>query len=299
MFEFLKPKAKKPRTPYKPKPYVPPEFKPPKPYEPKPKPQPEPSVKPEIKPPAPKQKPEPKKQWDKEFLRVFKQLTCRHNPWNVWQDYILMTACAISNALDKSHYEYREDLYLKTIARYSKDEQALFPELLAYTTMALDENQEQDFLGKIFMNLDLGNDAKGQIFTPYHICELMAKTTLTDAVEQVKEQGYITINDPACGAGATLIAGIAEAKEQLEKAGLNYQNHVLIFAQDIDMTVGLMCYIQISLLGVAGMVKIGNTLTEPMCSGDKLDNYWFTPVYFTDTWTLRRTFQSIGKEIEK
>lgn len=42
----------------------------------------------------------------------------------------------------------------------------------SYTTMALDQNQEQDFLGKMFMRLDLGNRSAGQFFTPYHVCEL-------------------------------------------------------------------------------------------------------------------------------
>ena len=45
---------------------------------------------------------------------------------------------------------------------------------------------------------------------------------------------------------------------------INYQNHVLVAAQDIDMTVALMCYIQLSLLGVAGYVKIGNSITDPI-----------------------------------
>lgn len=66
------------------------------------------------------------------------------------------------------------------IHQYSKEEQAIFPELAAYTTMALDQNQEQDFLGKMFMRLDLGNRSAGQFFTPYHVCELMAEVVATD-----------------------------------------------------------------------------------------------------------------------
>lgn len=73
---------------------------------------------------------------------------------------------------------------------------------------------------------------------------------------------------------------------------MNYQNHVLVVAQDIDETVALMCYIQLSLLGVAGYVKVGNSLTEPMVSGDTTKNYWFTPMYFANVWTARRMLQN-------
>lgn len=60
--------------------------------------------------------------------------------------------------------------------------------------------------------------------------------------------------------------------------------------QDIDETVALMCYIQLSLLGVAGYVKVGNSLTEPMTDNDDKENYWFTPMYFSNVWVLRRIF---------
>ena len=96
----------------------------------------------------------------KEFLRVFKQLTSRHRAWDIWRDFIIMFACAISNSLDKSHYDEREKRYLKIIKKYNKQEQNLFPELTAHTVMALEENPEQDFMGGIFMELNLGNGKK-------------------------------------------------------------------------------------------------------------------------------------------
>src|SRR5699024_11833427 len=65
--------------------------------------------------------------------------------------------------------------------------------------------------------------------------------------------------DPACGAGALLVAFANECLRQK----VNYQTSVLFVAQDIDFTVGLMCYIQLSLLGCAGYVVIGDTLVRP------------------------------------
>lgn len=248
----------------------------------------------EIKPKkVEKKKPEEKKSKidpKKEFLRVFNQLTNRHRSWDVWRDFIVMYACALSNPVDKQHYDEREALYLRTIQKYNKQEQPLFPELAAHTVMALEENPEQDFLGSIYMSLNLGNQHNGQFFTPYHVCELMAEVTMQVSVMRIEEDGYITINDPCCGAGATLIAGVHAAKKRLEKAGYNYQDHVLVIAQDIDQTVALMCYIQLSLLGIAGYVKVGNSLTDPITENDSKENYWFTPMYFFPTWSMRRIF---------
>lgn len=178
----------------------------------------------------------------KAFLNAFNKLTNRHRAWDAWRDFVTMFACALSNPVDKEHYDEREALYLRTIKKYNKQEQELFPELAAQTVLALEKNPEQDFLGSIFMSLNLGNESNGQFFTPYHVCELMAEVTMDDTVQKVEQDGYISVNDPCCGAGATLIAAIHAARKRLEKVNINYQNHVLVIAQDIDMTVALMRY---------------------------------------------------------
>lgn len=257
------------------------------------------SVEPEKKEETPTQKKPAEKKREKvsephkDFLKVFGQLTNRHRSWDVWSDFIQMFACSLSNPLDKEHYVEREALYLRLIKKYNKKEQELFPELAAHTVMALEENPEQDFLGSIFMSLNLGNEHNGQFFTPYHVCELMAEVTMDDTVQKVEQDGYVSIHDPCCGAGATLIAGIHAARKRLEKTNLNYQNHILVIGQDIDAIVALMCYIQLSLLGVAGYVKIGNALTEPVTDKDSTENYWYTPMYFSKVWTMRRLFRRI------
>lgn len=117
--------------------------------------------------------------------------------------------------------------------------------------------------------------------------------------------GMLTVNlgpieidyDCACGAGATLIAAVNQIEKQLfeAKSPLRWQNHVLVTAQDLDFTTGMMCYIQLSLLGCAGYIKIGNTLTDPMHDGDDPTAYWYTPGYFSSVWQLRRIFRSMDR----
>lgn len=277
-----KAKTAKPLPKYEPKPFVPPEIprfdiSPPQ------------VITKEIGKKARVKKIELSEDSTKYFIETFNKLVSERNrPWDIWKDFVLMSACAISNAVDKSHYDEREERYLKTIAKYTKEEQNLFPQLLAEMTVALEKNPDQDFLGEVYMRMRLGSDELKQIFTPYNVCHLMALATMGNVVKQVEKSGFITVHDDCCGGGATLIAAANEAKKELEKAGLNYQNHVLFYAQDIEETVALMCYIQLSLLGVAGFVKVGNSLTDPIRNGDSLENYWFTPMYFSDVWHTRR-----------
>lgn len=88
------------------------------------------------------------------------------------------------------------------------------------------------------------------------------------------------IHEPCCGSGSNLIA-MANA---MKNRGFNYQKNAYFVAQAIDPTVAKMCYIQMSLLGIPGIVIVGNSLTNPM-QGD----YWFTPFHFSfGIFTLKR-----------
>ena len=234
-----------------------------------------------------------KNSYEKVFIEHFKQLTYTRRASEVWTDFVTMFACAISNAVDKEDkikVTKRENMYLKAINKYSKDEQQIFPKLCSDIVMALEENPEQDFLGQIYMELGIGNKNMQQFFTPYSICELMAKITMGNIVEDVKNKGYASINDPCCGAGATLIAAINMARKELEKENINFQERISFVAQDIDFTVAMMCYIQLSLLGIRGCVKVGNSLTEPIIENDDEHEYWFTPMYFSTNWIYKKGF---------
>lgn len=73
----------------------------------------------------------------------------------------------------------------------------------------------------------------------------------------------------------------------------NYQNHVYFVGQDIDITCVHMCYIQLSLHGLAGYVIHDNSLIkpEPVLPED-IEKIWFTPVWFNDVWSMRRLFHN-------
>lgn len=231
----------------------------------------------------------------KEFVKVFDTLTGKYNRWEVWRDMITMTAVGISNSVDGRFAEAREKLYLDSAKKYTREELLVFSRLFGLMVNRMEEKIETglwgDFLGELFMGLELGSNLGGQFFTPYHLCLAMARLEIGkgEAVrEEIARHGWASVADVACGAGATLIAGA----ETLRGCGVDYQRDTLFAGQEIDQTTALMCYIQLSLLGCAGYVVIGDSLAEPMTGptlfGEASERCWYTPMYFSDVWAARR-----------
>ena len=203
-------------------------------------------------------------QKQKELVKIFDEACYRHNRWTVWSDFMTLIAISISNTVDRVHAEEREKTYLQIAGKYNKREIECCSRMFSEIVMGLEENPNQDFLGELFMALDLSNEHNGQFFTPYDVCTMMAKITEPNIQGRIEREHWISVNDPACGAGALLVAFANECMAQK----VNYQTSVLFIAQDIDFVVGCMCYIQLSLLGCAGYVVIDNTLTHPSTSYD-------------------------------
>lgn len=228
-----------------------------------------------------------------EFYKVFSGMCQTRSSWEVWADFVAMTALTIAHAFDREDqtHDDREQEYIRTIKRYSKNEQEGFPKLFALTVEALEAEPDQDFLGEMFMALDLGNHWKGQFFTPYSICRMMSEITITDLEARIEKKGWVGIQDPCCGAGALLIATRNTMVRQ--KRG---PREALYVAQDVDRTAALMCYIQLSLLGCAGYVVVADSLLNPVVGpgGNPLlispmpgQEIWLMPALYDEVWAAR------------
>lgn len=94
----------------------------------------------------------------KEFISLFDSLSGRYSRYQVWNDFVIMSTCAVSNACDKRYFEKSEAVYMECASRYTKEEAEKFAEMLALVVLAFDDNPEQDFLGEIFGSLNLHNE---------------------------------------------------------------------------------------------------------------------------------------------
>ena len=233
----------------------------------------------------------PRNEDEREFIKTFDSLCYGQSRFQVWADFVHMFALSIVNAVDKVHFEEREKRYLRIVKPYKKEQLEGFAQLARTTVLALEKNPFQDFLGELYMRCDLGNEHTGQFFTPYHICELMAQCIIgnEDSTKaHVEKYGYISLCDPCIGGGAMMI-GAAQA---LHSQGINYQQCAVFVGQDIDYTVAMMAYIQLSLLGCPGYIRVGNSLTDPMTGhvlfGDGKDTTFYMPMFFSERFEILR-----------
>lgn len=222
-------------------------------------------------------------QHQREFARTVQQLAHRHPAWRVFSDFCEMAALALANSVAIGpQREAREQRYLQIVHQYSKDEAAQIAHLLGITTLAL-EDEPHDFLGQMFMQLELYNHWKGQYFTPSALSDAMARLILDDQLlRAIEERGFITVQEPACGAGAMII-GSAMA---LQARKINYQQAMHVTAVDVDSTAAHMAYIQLSLLHIPAVVIVGNTLSM------ELRDAFPTPAHVLGFWDnkLRRGY---------
>ena len=226
-----------------------------------------------------------KTDYKKEFIKTFDMFRGRYSKWQVWNDFLYLTAVSMANLFPTAEKQKREAQYYEIWNKYPKELQKLFPSLIDIVTAALTENAEQDFLGTLYHELRLHQQQKGQFFTPYDISRFMVEVQFcgNDMIE-MKNKQYISVNDPACGAGSLLIAFANVAKRH----GINYQKDVLFVAQDIDQTAALMCYIQLSLLGCPAIIIVGDSLIKPDMHPD--NSFWFTPFFQLNRWKFRDIF---------
>lgn len=239
---------------------------------------------------------------EKEFIDKFNSLCKTRSSWQVWSDFITVAAISLANTVeeDTEIRNKREQEFATCIENLGGID--VPAALLGIITMAFEENPEQDFLGSIFMKLGLGNHWKGQFFTPYSVCKMISEINAPDLEATIKSKGWVAVNDPSCGAGATLIA----MANKMNNHEIIYQNHVLFTAQDIDRVAGMMCYIQLSLLCCAGYVVITDTLSDPLISKSVLQpkpnnnqEIWYTPMYMSDLWHYRRLFNRMDSFLKE
>lgn len=197
-----------------------------------------------------------------EFKRLLGGFSHKRNIRELFTDWLEIAACTMHNApyhyglpRDKA-FEKAEARYMEAIQKYERPELDAFAKLLGLTRMAL-QTSKTDFLGKLYMEMEISQDRSGEFFTPYPLSLVTANMMLGDVKEMIEEKGFITVSDPACGAGGMLIA----AAQVIEAAGYNPGEVMFFEATDISKACCDMTYLQTALLGMSGIVRHGNSLS--------------------------------------
>lgn len=125
------------------------------------------------------------------------QFAFRYSKWQVWNDFLSLSAISMANVIPTPEKEEREEKYHAIISSYREEEREIFPQMLHLVVLALSDNPEQDFLGSLYHHLELHQEQKGQFFTPYHICEFMSELQFAgdEKAEKLEGKGYISVND--------------------------------------------------------------------------------------------------------
>ena len=223
-----------------------------------------------------------------QIVKMIDGLRYRHNVWQVFSDFVEMSAISLSNGVDRAQFDKREERYLQIVKGYQPEELAKFPEMFA--ALVLDfEHEPSDVLGRAFHDLELHNHWLGQYFSPYTICQMMARMLLAGADDlkaKIEERGFIRAAEPSCGSGAMMIA----LAQEMRTAGINYQQHLHVTATDVDLKCVQMCYVQCSLLHIPAVVIHGNSLSLEEYS------HWFTPAHIIGGWSRKlRPYTEIGE----
>lgn len=204
---------------------------------------------------------------DKNYIKKsLKELGSKYDIRNVFEDFV--KCCAYSLSLVTKPDVQTKDLYDKLIAKYNEDEVTKFSKMyLALTAESL-VNKQQDILGELYEDLGLSSKCLGQFFTPKAVCDMMASLVFDkDAADkEIKEHGYVTVSDPACGSGRTLLAYLNAAREN----GIS-SDKIFFHGGDISELCTCMTYVNLSLMGANAMVQNMDTLLN------KVYYTYFTP----------------------
>lgn len=210
------------------------------------------------------------------IVKVLRANTGARDLRTVFEDFCAMAAAAIRNRVDRNGYQVREDEYERTRSHYTAAQMDRFAEALAFVALELDA-QPRDVLGETYMQLGIANRDQGQFFTPYSVAQLIASMQINDAPAQLLTRPFLTVYEPACGAGAMVIA----MTQALAAQGIEYQTKVHVTADDISAIAVHMAYVQLSLLGVPAVVNRRNSLT--------LEHFdtWPTPAHVLGGWARK------------
>jgi len=200
------------------------------------------------------------------FIKRITALDREKSPYDTFRDFCEMAFCAYAKttAPTPERAQELEDRYMQIVGTYrNKDTVRAYPDLLGLAGNAI--TQGCDFLGSVATEMEILNAQIGQFFTPYEVARFMAMMSLEDAEALIRQSGFLTLQEPASGAGGMVLA----AADALTQQGFDPGLHMLVNAIDVSPLCFHMTFLQLSLRGIPALVEHGNTL-----SGERFARAW-------------------------
>lgn len=183
-----------------------------------------------------------------DFRKLLERVARHRDTRTVFDGFVRLTACALA-------CQTREEEYLEEAKRWEKPDLESFSLALGALVQEMESRPYEDLLGAYYMEFALstkGQQWNGEFHTPKPICDLMAQMTL--GTQPLPVEGPITVAEPACGAGAMILA-LAGAVPAADRHRLR------VTATDVNRTACDMTFINTTLWGVPCQVVHGNTLS--------------------------------------
>ncbi len=180
------------------------------------------------------------------------------NHREVFNDFLELAFCALAKTTrnpESARAVELEARYMRIAAHREPAYMQCMPELLGIVHIGLED--PCDFLGGVAGELGSLSEGLGQFFTPFELSRLLAELTLSDVESVVAEHGFVTMDEPACGAGGMVLACAWVLRER----GIDPGECMFVRATDLSTTAYQMAYVQLSLAGIPADVFNANTLT--------------------------------------
>ena len=211
----------------------------------------------------------------RQFLEIFHQIARHKHRYDVFRDFVTLAATALHNGAVMD--EARETEYVTTTGGYAREDIEGFPKLLAILVELL-QPEPRDILGPLYMELDIASREQGQFFTPPELSDLMAQMTFgPDLLKPLETAPFITVSEPACGAGGMILSLVKVLIEE----GHDPAGRLWAHCVDVNRLAALMCYVQLSLWNVPAEIVVGNSLTL------ETREVWHTPAHHLGFWGAR------------
>lgn len=184
-----------------------------------------------------------------DFRKILERLSHRHDTRRIFDAFVRFAACAVAA-------QTREAEYLEEAKHWDKTDLEIFAEALGALVTEMETKPFEDVIGGYYMEFALsskGQQWNGEYHTSKPICELMAQIIMSD--QQLPAEGPIRVCEPACGAGAMILAVGQSCSPEARR-------RLRVTAVDINRTACDMAFINTTLWGIPTRILHANSLSN-------------------------------------